>query len=161
MSTKLLRFLLLINMLTVVASVYGNSFKQALVLNFKDGSRIAYFLETRPVLSFQGLNLHVVSGDVAIDYPLSNISKHTFENIDPSAIAVYKVGTESIRVEGNKLVWSGLAVGQYIRIYTLDGQSVADIRIGNDGMGEYFLHSCPLGLYIIKYGKSTLKILKR
>lgn len=161
MLNKLLRGLLFVCLVAGVTSVFGDNLKQALILNFKDGSRVAYFLETRPVLSFQKSDLHVVSGDVSMDYPLSDVYKHSFEAVDPSNVTCLGSKTESVRVEGDKIVFSGCADGQKIQVYASDGKCISEGYIENGGKGETSLSSCPAGLYIVKLGMSTLIILKK
>lgn len=161
MLNKLLRGLLSACLVAGVTSAFGDNLKQTLMLGFKDGSRVAYFLETQPVLSFQKTELHVVSGDVSMVYPLSDVYMHSFEMVDPSAVTSLGADTESVRVEGDKIVFSGCAKGQKIQVFTSDGKCVSEGYIGNDGNGKTSLSSCPAGLYIVKCGMSTLKMLKK
>lgn len=112
-------------------------------------------------LSFKGSVLHVVSGDVTVDYPLDQVWKHTFEEVEASAVTERHAGVGVVRVVGNQVRFSGLPSGQAVSVYSADGRQVACYRVGGDGCGELSLQACPAGLYVIKYGKSTLKIMKR
>lgn len=86
MKLNLLRHLCLGVLLSGAMVVRGTDLETALVLSFKDGTKMAYHLSARPVLSFKGSVLHVVSGDVTVDYPLDQVWKHTFEEVEASAV---------------------------------------------------------------------------
>lgn len=161
MKLNLLCHLCLGVLLSGAMVVRGTDLETALVLSFKDGTKMAYHLSARPVLSFKGSVLHVVSGDVTVDYPLDQVWKHTFEEVEASAVTERHAGVGVVRVVGNQVRFSGLPSGQAVSVYSADGRQVACYRVGGDGCGELSLQACPAGLYVIKYGKSTLKIMKR
>lgn len=139
--------------------VFGDELKPALMLQFQDGSQIAYYLETRPVLSFDNQSLHVVSGNVTMDYPIIQVKKHTFEQVLSTSVPELSSGV--VRIEGNKVFFSGFTSGQKIAAYASDGRQVAVLEIGPDGNGELSLQALPAGLYVIRYGVSTLKMMKK
>lgn len=138
---------------------FGDDLKPALMLQFQDGAQIAYFLETRPVLSFENQNLHVVSGNVIMDYPIIQVKKHTFKQVRPTSVTDLHFGV--VRIEGNKVFFSGFTSGQKIMAYASDGRQVAALEIRSDGNGELSLQAFPAGLYVIRYGVSTLKMMKK
>lgn len=159
MRYDLLRNLVFGSFLAGSMLVFGDELKPALMLQFQDGSQIAYFLETRPVLSFDNQSLHVVSGNVTMDYPIIQVKKHTFEQVSSTSVTELPSGV--VRIEGNKVFFSGFTSGQKIAAYASDGRQVAVLEIGPDGNGELSLQALPAGLYVIRYGVSTLKMMKK
>lgn len=161
MRKNLLRCIIVSCFLLEIICVYGESLKPVLMLNFRNGSQVSYFLETFPVLFFDNHKLHVHSGNVTMDYLLKDIKKHTFEEIPLTTISKVVSNSEKIHVMGNKVFFANFPVGQRIMVYTIDGQLVSSSFIDLNGNAELSLQALPMGLYIIKYGLFTFKMMRK
>lgn len=116
-------------------------------LNFhqKDGIVASYAFSEKPVVTYTGTGIHLLTTKVEVDYPLANLEKWTFEDGGTSE------GFETITTEGTT---------DDIRIYTTDGVLVRTIQ-QSEGAAIFSTTEFPTGIYIIKNGKTTYKITKR
>ena len=161
MNIRFLHFLFLVFVLTKPQVGLADKPKQALMLELRDGSRVAYYLESRPKVTFSGSDLCLSTFDVEVSYPFSEVRKYTFEMADPSSVSAHSGGSSAVRVLSDGVQFSGLSSGAEVSVYAADGRRVLVRRAGSDGNCSVSLAIMPAGVYVIQYGKSNLKIMKR
>lgn len=109
----------------------------------KSGGVVSYSFSEKPVVTYTEDGIHLVTNSVEVDYPLSNLEKFTFEDsTSPSGI---------IRTEGGS---------SDVQIYSVGGTLVKTIK-ANEGTTTFSTSDLPAGIYVIKNGKSTYKIIKK
>ena len=146
MRIRFLRLFSLCVILTCARFSHAEDLKQALMLELMDGSRVAYYLETRPKVSFSGTDLVLSASDVEVSYP--------FDKVPSGDGTSVQVLAESVR-------FSGLPAGSEVTVYTADGRKVSSLRADADGSCRVSLATMPTGVYVISYGKCNLKMMKR
>ena len=161
MKIGFIRLLVLSGFLTVTAVSVAEDLKQALMLELTDGSRVAYYLETRPKVSFSGTDLVLSASDVEVSYPFDKVRKYTFELADPSSVSSPSGDGTSVQVLAESVRFSGLPAGSEVTVYTADGRKVSSLRAYADGSCRVSLATMPAGVYVISYGKCNLKMMKR
>lgn len=161
MKIGFIRLLVLSGFLTDTAVSVAEDLKQALMLELTDGSRVAYYLETRPKVSFSGTDLVLSASDVEVSYPFDKVRKYTFEMADPSSVSSPSGDGSSVQVLAEGVRFSGLPAGSEVTVYTADGRKVSSLRADADGGCRVFLATMPAGVYVISYGKCNLKMMKR
>lgn len=163
---KMKKILLRLSCLCVLSSgtlfLRAGDLEQALVLQLRDGSRVVYFLETRPKVTFEDGRLVLSASGMEAGYPLDQVRKYTFEMADPTSVSVPgMVGTGGVQVTANGVYFTGLRVGTGVSVYTADGRKVSEVRAEADGGCRVSLQALPKGIYVIRNGVSTLKIMKK
>lgn len=109
----------------------------------KSGGVVSYSFSEKPVVTYTEDGVHLVTNSMEVDYPLSNLEKFTFEDsTSPSGI---------IRTEGGS---------SDVQIYSVGGTFVKTIK-ANEGTTTFSTEDLPAGIYVIKNGKSTYKIIKK
>lgn len=161
MKIGFIRLLVLSGFLTDTAVSVAEDLKQALMLELMDGSRVAYYLETRPKVSFNGTDLVLSASDVEVSYPFDKVRKYTFEMADPSSVSSPSGDGSSVQVLAESVRFSGLPAGSEVTVYTADGRKVSLLRADADGGCRVSLATMPAGVYVISYGKCNLKMMKR
>lgn len=135
--------------------------KQILMLELRDGSRVAYYLESCPKVTFSGSDLCLSTFDVKVNYPFDEVRKYTFEMADPSSVSAPSSGSSVVQVHSDGVRFSGLSSSVEVSVYAADGRRVLVRRAGSDGNCSVSLETMPAGVYVIQYGKSNLKMMKR
>lgn len=135
------------NLLLALASLLlgtASAFAQnTLNIHQKTGGVVSYSFSEKPVVTYTEDGIHLVTNSVEVDYPLSNLEKFTFEdNVSPSGI---------IRTEGGS---------SDVQIYSVGGTLVKTVK-ATDGVTTFSTKDLPAGIYVIKNGKSTYKIVKK
>lgn len=161
MRIRFLRLFSLCVILTGARSSHAEDLKQALMLELTDGSCVAYYLETRPKVSFNGTDLVLSASDVEVSYPFDKVRKYTFEMADPSSVSSPSGDGSSVQVLAEGVRFSGLPAGSEVAVYTADGRKVSSLRADADGSCRVSLSTMPAGVYVISYGKCNLKMMKR
>ena len=122
----------------------ATSFAQnTLNIHQKNGGVVSYGFAEKPVLTYEGENLHVSTDKVSIDYPLAELEMLTFDNREAS------IG--ELRVEGQP-------VG--MNIYRIDGTLVKRIEATAES-SAFDTDGLPVGTYIVRQGNVTYKITKQ
>lgn len=120
----------------------------ALVLHQKTGGIVEYvFLSEKPVVTYEDGMLVITVSETTVLYPLSNMQKFTFEDVDEDQVT-------RITVPANE-------TPQATQIYNVSGMLVRTLQPGSDGSTSASLDGLPVGTYVIKNGKTTYKVLKR
>lgn len=161
MNIRFLRLLSLSLILTGAQIGLADEAKQALMLELRDGSRVAYYLESRPKVTFSGSDLCLSTFDVEVSYPFDEVRKYTFEMADPTSVSAPSGGSSAVQVHSDGVRFSGLSSGAEVSVYAADGRRVLVRRAGSDGSCSVSLETMPAGVYVIQYGKSNLKMMKR
>lgn len=161
MSTRFLRLLSLFLVLIGAQISLADEAKQVLMLELRDGSRVAYYLESHPKVTFSGSDLCLSTFDVEVSYPFDEVRKYTFEMANPTAVSAPSGGSSAVQVHSDGVRFSGLSSGAEVSVYAANGRRVLVRRAGSDGSCSVSLEAMPAGVYVIQYGKSNLKMMKR
>lgn len=129
-----------------------------LLIKTKDGNTVAYSLTTRPVVTFAGSDLVLTSTDVEVKYPIANVEEITF--VDASAINEIKGDKVAFAINGQVINAKGLANGELVQVYNIDGKAIAQASANAEGTVTVDISTLGKGVYVIKAGKMSYKILK-
>ena len=121
-----------------------NCFSQnALNIHQKDGTLISYVFAEKPKVSFADNKLVVTTSKTIVEFLISDVDKFTFEDIKTS------IEDDEIKVANACL--------EYWEVYTLGGKLVKKVKIIDDSNP---MENLPKGIYIIKCGNVSYKIIK-
>lgn len=160
MNIRFLSLLISFCFFMLAQMVFSDNGKQALILQLKDGSRVAYYLESYPKITFSGSDLLLTTSDIKVYYPFDELQKYTFEKQKPSSILSSSAAMSSVQLSKDNISFKGMSYGEQIAIFTMDGHKVVSQIVGSDGSCVISLKALPAGIYVVQYGKSNIKILK-
>ena len=63
--------------------------------------------------------------------------------------------------EGSNVIFRGLPVGAVARVYSVNGMLVDQVKVIDGQPLTFSLQNRPNGVYIIKAGTETIKLMKR
>ena len=141
--------------------LFGISVKAetSLVVWKKDGSKIAFALSERPVVTFGENALMINSTTVSVSYDLESMAKFTYENIDDSGIKnIENDKASSFKFDGEMLLFPSLKAGSTVSIHSLSGVLVFNRTIESAGDYSLPLTNLDKGVYLVSVDGLTYKI---
>lgn len=137
---------LILSLLTLFAAT-ATWAETALIVHQKSGGTVMYAFSDKPVVTYdEGYLLITVEG-TQVSYPLSDLQKFTFEEIEEDQITLI---TAPVSV-----------VPQPTYIYSIDGKLMRTLQPNENGTTSASVDGLPTGTYIIKNGKTTYKVAKK
>lgn len=125
-----------------------------------DGSKVVYSLSEQPKTTFTSEGVVITTSTVSVTYPLTQIVKYTYEGIASGIDSV--INDEGILVsqEGYNFRFKNLKDNTLVQVYSVNGFLISTYK--NEGeqitisLGDH-----ASGVYIIKIGDTSYKVIKR
>ncbi len=134
----------------------------ALVLTLKNGETVAWFLEKQPEVSFTADELQMTVDGTTIAHPLEDVDKYTFSVLSVTGINSAEADKQgAVSLTQNEVRLAGMQPGTTVSVHAADGRTLQTATIAADGSATVSLAGLTAGTYIINYGVSTAKILKK
>lgn len=135
--------------------------KTTLVVCAKDGSKVAYALSEKPLVTFSETDLIVKTKSLEVNYPFDKMDRliYEYEALDDK-VDLLTDGQAMIN-KGGYLLFPELKSGDSVMIYSSNGVLVADKKMGADGEYVFPLNEVPIGIYMVKVNDVTYKIVKK
>ena len=118
----------------------------ALFVHPKSGGILEIAFSEKPVVTYKDGNLVITAAEASVSYPLSNMDKFTFGEVDDQVTRI----TAPVNT-----------APQPTYIYSIDGKLMRTLQPNEDGTTSASLEGLHAGTYIIKNGKTSYKVLKR
>lgn len=145
---------------------YGNMCRAAdadnLIVWQTDGTSTSYALDDHPVISYKADSLVLTAPQVEVKLPFDEVLKLTFgDKVD----AIQNVETtgqqESIKANADGVNLNGFKFGTKVGVYQLNGTALGQFTIPESGALHISLASMGSGIYIVKAGRSSIKIVRK
>lgn len=121
--------------------------QNALNVYSKSGSVVTYTFAEKPVVTYQDNVLVLTTEKVSVEYPLAELDKITFSDVESS---VENITMSQPNGDGT------------VRIYSVSGTLIRTIERREDASDVQFsIENLSEGIYIIKQGTQTYKIIKQ
>ena len=132
-----------------------------LVVWLKSGDRVVYDLAESPVTTFSGTQLIIRTFKATASYERSTVLRYTYELVNTSISL--QPGERRVQMdrESNGVTFRGLPIGTIARVYSVNGMMVDQIKVTDDQPLTVSLQNRPNGVYIIKAGTETIKLMKK
>ena len=133
---------ILISIPIILFSIAGFA-QNTLNIHQKDGEKFCCGFLDKPIITYEGNTLKVYTKNVYIEFPLTELDKLSFED-----------GLADIKLQNIERESSDILI--------FNEKGVLLKRIHNDsGILENKISEFPKGIFIIKKGNTTFKVLKR
>lgn len=136
---------LILSLLTLFAATTSWA-DSALFLHQKSGGVVEFAFSEKPVVTYNGNALVISVPDASVTYPLADVQKFTFGEVDENVTRITAPVNEK---------------PQPTYIYSIDGKLMRTLKPGEDGKTSASVDGLPAGTYVIKNGKTSYKILKK
>lgn len=133
-----------------------------LVVWLKSGEKVGYELADQPVTTFSGSKLIIQTNKVTIPYERKNVLRYTYEYIEATGIDLLP-GERRVVInrEGDEIIFRGLQAGSTASVYAVNGTLIEQRKASDDLPLAISLKNRPHGVYIVKAGTETIKVMKR
>jgi hypothetical protein len=133
-----------------------------LVVWLKSGDKVVYELADVPVTTFSGSQLIIRTNKVTIPYERKNVLRYTYEDVVTKGIELMP-GERRVEMnrDGDEITFRGLVVGSTASIYAVNGTLVEQRKVTDKQPLTLSLKNRPNGVYIVKAGTETIKVMKR
>lgn len=133
---------------------------QRLVVWMKNGEKVYVDLSEQPKTTFEDQYLVITGTQISVCYPLSQIVRYTYE-LPTTGIETTDDNTTHLSMRGDELIFQHLKPGTTIRVYAMDGTLVHAENAGIDAVTIVSLTKFTSGVYIVKVGNESHKIMIR
>ena len=157
-------FILLLTLLLVLPVAVQADQLNTLVVLTKDNVQHQFVIaETKPEVTFEGNSLKVTCAkpDTSVTFDLKDIVRFTYVKQDDSGINELVEDPAAVTFDGGVLVISQLKANATVGIYTTDGRLLQQLKARRSGSYRLSLSQLTPGVYIVKVGNTSYKIMKR
>ena len=146
-----LRLLLILSLLSAL-SAYADEAR--VVIRQKSGGETVLQLDTNPVITFSGEDMVVTTSLTSISFPLADVDSYTASDGTTGIRPV----VSAPRFADGRIIFSGLAAGSVVSVYTPDGRLISRQRADGSGRADISLASLPKGIYVVRAQDNSIKI---
>lgn len=132
-----------------------------LVVWEKDGTKVAYALAEKPMVTFTETDMVITSQNVEVSYPMENLARFTYEDNATTGITNLQTGESPFVHEGGCLLFPALKANSTVSVYSLNGTLVFKKTVNQKGEYAFPLSSLNAGVYMVNVNGLTYKIVKR
>ena len=141
-------------------NVLAQSSGKALVIHFDNERSVTYLLKDTPLLSFDGNNIVVEADKIISKFDKTVLKNITYEDIDKTSSLKELKSSEKISViYEDDCIRVRSSSGEFISLYTINGQQVYYKKNQPTGESVILLNRFPAGVYVLKIGNETSKII--
>lgn len=132
-----------------------------LVVWQKSGEKVYYELGNLPETTFEdGLLVIKCQGQAAVQYQLENILRYTYENVASAIDLQPNERSVSINRQGDAVTLQNLPAGTTVALYAANGAEIATAVAQSGQPLTISVNQRPAGVYLVKVGSQTIKLLK-
>lgn len=143
--------------MTAVADETMNS----LVVWAKDGTRVAYALADKPIVTFTETDLVITSNGIKVNYALVNLARFTYEKSTTAGITNLNNDESSLNLNKEALLFPSLRANSTVSVYSANGTLVFRQTVRKDGEFSFPISNLNTGVYMVNVNGLTYKIVKR
>jgi hypothetical protein len=123
----------------------------------KTGAEIvAVALADNPVITYANDQLVITTAEKQVEFPVADITGYSFLESEPTAIKNIKVDREH---KQGMVAFDHLKEGITVMLYNAKGEQVRTTKAQADGTAVIDMHGLAKGVYVIRAGKLSFKIM--
>lgn len=132
-----------------------------LVVWQKNGQKVRFELAQQPETSFGNGVLTIKTNTSTVAYQLTDILRYTYENVKETGVETMPAD-KSIKINerGDEVTFRNLKAGTVICLYDLRGVLIDKRKAEGLNPLTISIANRPSGVYIVKTGEETIKLLK-
>lgn len=132
-----------------------------LVVWLKSGEKVYYNLSELPETSFEGGQLIIKTQTVTVPYLLENVQRYTYEGAGTGIDLQPSERSVNVTKDGNEVTLRNLEDGSVVSLYAANGVLLEQRTAEGRRPITVSIAQRAAGVYIVKCGTETIKLLKR
>lgn len=146
----------------ITIDVIAQSGSPQLVLWQKSGEKVYFNLNDLPETTFENGLLVIKTKNSSIQYQMENVLRYTFEGTGNTGIDVLPSDRGIIISQnGNEVTLRNLQDGSVVAIYAANGNLLEQRTVSGSHPFTISVAQRPAGVYIVKAGSKTIKLMKQ
>lgn len=137
-----------------------NETSQRLVVWQKSGEKVYYDLADLPETTFENGLLVIQTLHTSVQYQLENILRYTYEGVRTGINLMPNEHSVNFSRNGDAVTFQGLKEGTAVNVYASNGILLQSISIHDSQPLTISVKQRPAGVYIVKCGSETIKLMK-
>lgn len=151
-------FILLSFMIPIALLAEGNP---QLKVWKKDKTTVLYDLSDEPVTTFENGKLVIKTSSSTVEYSVKDILRYTYEGVRTGIDNITYDNSVLVKEEQDKLSFLNLKTGSEVYLFNANGRLLDVQRSNGTDAVSVSLSSHPQGVYFVKCGNETIKLMKR
>lgn len=151
-------FILLSFMIPIALLAEGNP---QLKVWKKDKTTVLYDLSDEPVTTFENGKLVIKTSSSTVEYPVKDILRYIYEGVRTGIDNITYDNSVLVKEEQDKLSFLNLKTGSEVYLFNANGRLLDVQRSNGTDAVSVSLSSRPQGVYFVKCGNETIKLMKR
>ena len=132
----------------------------------KDGTSVYFLLKDRPIATFVGDMVKIVSSTDEAEIKRTLVDKFEFVDKVPTGIESVEevedvVSRDRFEITDNAIRVEGLNPGCVVQLYSVNGLSIMSAVADESGCVTLSLDALASGIYLVNYNEVTIKFIKR
>lgn len=156
-----LTFIIALVLSLVTATVCAQTLPPRLVVWQKNGEKVYFKLAEKPETTFDNGLLLITTSSMSVSYQLSDILRYTYEGVSDAVELLPNERSVSISDDGSTVAFKGLSRGVVACLYSTDGKLLEQQKADGSRTVSFSVKNRPRGIYVVKTGTETVKLLKR
>ena len=158
---KKTRHLVLMLILTIAMTSWAQQTTPRLVVWQKSGEKVYFQLADMPETTFENGLLVIKTKNTEVQYQLENILRYTYEGITSSIDLMPNDRSISVSRDGDDVTISNLHESTAVQVFAANGVLLETHTAKNGQPITISMEQRPAGMYIIKAGKDTIKLMRQ
>lgn len=131
---------------------------KTLIVEMKNGERVAFTFTDNPLIRFVGDKLVVNTNLYEFSYATATVQRYVFGT---KTTGINSPVVDGKLFEGDNITLNLLKSGSEVMVFSADGKVVLAGKANSQGVASLSLKNLPMGVYVVKTDSFTTKILKR
>jgi len=145
-----------------VSSIMAQTATKRLVLWQKSGEKVYFDLNDMPETTFENGLFVIKTNNATFQYQIDNVLRYTFEGTGNTGIKLLPSERSiSLSKEGDEVTMRNLRAGTVVTIYAANGTVLETRQVTDSQPLTLSVAQRPAGVYIVKAGSETIKLLKQ
>ena len=145
-----------------VSAMWAQKVTKRLVLWQKSGEKVYFDLNDMPETTFENGLFVIKTNNATVQYQMNNVLRYTFEGTGNTGIDLLpSERSVNISKEGDAVTLRNLSEGTTITVYAANGTLLETRQVKGGQPLTLSVAQRPAGMYIVKAGSETIKLLKR
>lgn len=161
LNLKSWKWLIMLIALFSYSSICRADDAEAVLIWHVDGSCTTCQMDAKPVITYSGDSLQLTAENVDVKLPLEGIANITFGNAETSISSPTVSVQGSIKATSDAVLLSDFKSSTPVFMYSVNGMLTDRYTIPESGSLQISLAGKRSGVYIIKAGRSTIKITRK
>lgn len=103
----------------------------------------------------------ITTSSMSVSYQLSDILRYTYEGVSDAVELLPNERSVSISDDGSTVAFKGLSRGVVACLYSTDGKLLEQQKADGSRTVSFSVKNRPRGIYVVKTGTETVKLLER